>query len=154
MMERKPSQKPPFTGRHMFAILFVGFGIVAAVNFYMASLATGGFHGIVVENSYVASQKFNDWLDEAEEMRALGWQVEAGRDEAGHVVLATSEVPEGATITAELRRPLGEHEFADLTFVSTGAGEYRSAASVADGRWTMRLFIEAQGKKWAEESEL
>ncbi len=55
--------KGSFTGKHMLGVMIAGFGIVAAVNFYMASLAVGGFHGIVVENSYVASQKFNDWID-------------------------------------------------------------------------------------------
>ena len=55
----------PFTGRHMFATLVVFFGIVIAVNFTMASYATTTFGGLVVENSYVASQKFNRWLDEA-----------------------------------------------------------------------------------------
>ena len=35
----------PFTGKHMAAILVGGFAIVIAVNFYMASLAVGGFGG-------------------------------------------------------------------------------------------------------------
>ena len=45
-----------FTGKHMATILVLGFGVVVAVNFTMASLATNGFSGVVVENSYVASQ--------------------------------------------------------------------------------------------------
>lgn len=146
--------KKPFTGKHMAVILVAGFGVVAAVNFYMASLAVGGFHGIVVENSYVASQHFNDWLEDAEEARALGWEAEAVRDEEGYVTLTTTEVPESAIVTAELRRPLGEHEFATLGFGSIGDGRYRSTQPVAEGRWTMRLFIEAGARKWAGESEL
>ena len=146
--------RKPFTGRHMAAILVGGFGIVATVNFYMASLATGGFHGIVVDNSYVASQQFNSWLEQAEEARALGWTAEATRDEAGHVVIATDGVPAGVTMTAELRRPLGEREYADLTFTPLSDGQFRSSEPVSDGRWTMRLFIEAGGKSWAEESEI
>lgn len=146
--------KKPFTGKHMAVILVAGFCVVAAVNFYMASLAVGGFHGIVVENSYVASQHFNDWLEDAEEARALGWEAEAVRDEEGFVVVTTSGVPESAIVTADLRRPLGEHEFAKLGFGSIGDGRYRSTQPVAEGRWTMRLFIEAGGRKWAGESEL
>jgi len=144
----------PFTGKHMAAILVAGFGVVMVVNFYMASLAVGGFHGIVVENSYVASQKFNDWLGEAEEARALGWEVEAAREETGHVVITTAKVPEGALVNAELRRPLGTREYASLTFGPLGDGRFRSTEPVAEGRWTMRLFIEAGDKTWAEESEL
>jgi nitrogen fixation protein FixH len=152
MMASKP--RKPFTGKHMAAILVAGFGIVAVVNFYMASLAVGGFHGIVVENSYVASQHFNDWLEEAEEARALGWTAEATRDEAGFITVTTAQVPESAIVTAELRRPLGEREYATLGFGALGDGRYRSTEPVAAGRWTMRLFIEAGGREWAGESEL
>lgn len=148
------TQNKPFTGKHMAAILVAGFSVVAVVNFYMASLAVGGFHGIVVENSYVASQHFNAWLKEAEEARALGWVAEAERDETGFVVVTTTDVPESAIVTAELRRPLGEREYATLGFGSMGEGRYRSTQPIGDGRWTMRLFIEAGGRKWAEESEL
>ena len=146
--------KQQFDGKHMAAILVAGFGIVAVVNFYMASLAAGGFHGVVVENSYVASQKFNDWLVEAEEARSLGWEVEHSRDEAGHVIVHTVAVPERAQISANLRRPIGEREYADLTFARVGDDLYRSNERVENGRWTMRLYIEAGGQKWADESEL
>lgn len=143
-----------FTGRHMAAVLVGGFGIVVAVNFYMASLAAGGFHGVVVENSYVASQNFNDWLAEAEAEKALGWTAEAARDAAGYVTVRSEGVPPGAVVTASLRRPLGEHEFAELAFEPLGEGAYRSTTPVAHGRWTMRLHIEAGGHRWAQESGL
>ena len=56
----------PFTGRHMAMILVAFFGVVIVVNLIMARYASSTFGGIVVENSYVASQEFNKWLDEAE----------------------------------------------------------------------------------------
>ncbi|QUL38002.1 FixH family protein [Erythrobacter sp. JK5] len=146
--------KGTFTGKHMLGVMVVGFGIVAVVNFTMASLAVGGFHGIVVENSYVASQKFNTWLAEAEAERALGWQADAERDAAGHVVVRPEGVPTGATVTAELRRPLGEREYADLTFAPLADGTYRSTEAVSAGRWTMRLAIAAGGDSWSAESDL
>lgn len=148
------AQSGKFTGKHMVAIFVFGFGIVAAVNFYMASLATGGFHGIVVENSYVASQKFNGWLEEAEQARQLGWEASAARDEDGFVELTTNAVPANAIITAELRRPLGEREYASLRFGSLGDGTWRSVGPIAAGRWIVRLRIEAAGEVWSEESEL
>lgn len=143
-----------FTGRHMAAIFIGGFGIVAAVNFYMASLATSGFHGIVVENSYVASQKFNDWLDNAEKMRALGWEANITRGEDGHAVVKASGVPADAVISAELRRPIGEKDFASLTFVQTAGGEFRSNEPLGEGRWTARLTITEGENVWVEETPL
>jgi hypothetical protein len=55
----------PFTGRHMAMIMIAFFGVVIAVNVLMARFAVSTFGGVVVENSYVASQHFNRWLDEA-----------------------------------------------------------------------------------------
>ncbi|MEL6877758.1 MAG: FixH family protein [Pseudomonadota bacterium] len=152
-MSDKPA-KGEFTGRHMAMVMIGGFGIVAAVNFTMATYAAGGFHGVVVENSYVASQKFNGWLEEAEASKALGWDAQLSRDADGHLIAATSNVPEGAVMSAELRRPLGEHEFASLTFARRADGTFRSTQALAPGRWTARLSIEAGADRWTSEQSL
>ena len=61
-----------FTGWHMTGILVAFFGVVVSVNVFMAQAAISTFDGTVVDNSYVASQKFNGWLDKAEAQKALG----------------------------------------------------------------------------------
>jgi len=66
-----------FTGWHMTGIVVALFGVVIAVNVLMASYAIGTFGGTVVDNSYVASQRFNSWLAEARTQRDLGWNVDA-----------------------------------------------------------------------------
>lgn len=142
------------TGRRVAMIFIAGFGIVAAVNFYMASLAVGGFHGVVVKNSYVASQKFNGWLAAAKVSKALGWQVSAARDKTGYVTITTQNVPEGAVVSADLRRPIGEHAFASLDFVPVADGTFVSISPVDTGRWTMRLTITSGDDTWMSESEL
>ena len=152
MQDRQTAKR--FTGRHMAAILVGGFGIVVAVNFTMASYATGGFHGVVVENSYVASQEFNTWLDKAEADRALGWDARLSRDDSGHVLALVQNVPSDADLSAELRRPIGEKQFASLSFERLSDGTYRSTEPVSDGRWIARLYIEAGDDQWAQESEL
>ena len=110
--------KSEFTGRHMTAVLVGSFGIVVAVNLAMATLATRGFGGVVVENSYVASQKYNGWLDQARKQQALGWSVQVKRQRSGTIALALHGVPDGATVTAQLRRPLGEAEMTELAFAA------------------------------------
>jgi nitrogen fixation protein FixH len=150
----QPSRAKPFTGRHMAIIMVTGFGIVMAVNFTMAAFAIGGFHGVVVENSYVASQQFNGWLEDAEKSRALGWQVSPRRAPDGHVVLTATGVPERAVFSAALRRPLGDKSFAELTFRPSGEGTWRSDQPIESGRWLIRLAAEADSRVWAEESEI
>lgn len=143
-----------FTGRHMALAMVSGFGIVAAVNFYMASRAVGGFHGVTVENTYVASQKFNGWMEEAKKDQALGWGAGLSRDGQGHIRVHTQGVPEQAVLTAELRRPIGMKEFASLTFMRDPGGNYRSTETVGDGRWTVRLTIHTDNERWDSEGEI
>jgi nitrogen fixation protein FixH len=144
----------PFTGRHMAAIFVAGFGIVIAVNLFMASHAVGSFHGTVVDNSYVASQKYNGWIAKAEASKALAWQVIPERRADGRVVLETLGLPEGAVISAEAERPLGERETLALTFAPEGQGRWLSTEPLADGRWRLRMAIRAPGGEWAGEAEL
>lgn len=143
--------KSEFTGRHMTAVLLGGFGIVIAVNLSMATLATRGFGGVVVENSYVASQKYNIWLDEARRQQALGWNLDVERQADGRLELTLQGVPADAAITAQLRRPLGQPDMTELAFVPAGADRLVSTTPLAPGRWTARITIVAGGDRLASE---
>lgn len=143
--------KREFTGRDMAMILVGGFAIVIAVNLLMATLATRGFGGVVVQNSYVASQKFNQWLETAREQEGLGWSADIRRQDDGRLAIATGGVPAGALVTARLRRPLGEPESRDLAFAATGDGAYIAADPIPDGRWIARVTIESGADRWTDE---
>jgi nitrogen fixation protein FixH len=148
------SPRANFTGKHMALVFVGGFGIVIAVNLVMASFAVGSFHGTVVDNSYVASQNYNDWLAKADASRQLGWEVQASQRADGRVVLDTAGVPAAAKVAAEAERPLGAREATHLTFAPAGEGRWISDKVLADGRWQMRIAIEAQQGTWAGESTL
>ena len=143
-----------FTGRDMLMVLVAGFGIVVAVNFYMAGQASNIFSGVVVKNSYHASQKFNDWLSEAERGRELGWQADLARSEDGYLHIQTNGVPANALVEAELRRPLGDHETVRLKFAQLDETRYRSDLELDEGRWIARVKISGGGNNWAFESEI
>lgn len=144
-----------FTGRHITVILVAFFGVVIAVNVLMARLATSTFGGVTVENSYVASQHFNRWLDEADAERALGWKATAVRAPDGRLVVQLTGVPAGtATVTAVARHPLGRLPDQALQFAATGGGSFLSTSALPEGRWTVRLEVQAGGRQWRTESEL
>jgi nitrogen fixation protein FixH len=139
-----------FTGRHMFAIFVVFFGIVIAVNFWVARIALHSFSGVVVENSYVASQEFNGWLKDARTEQALGWSATVGRDSVGRLVVETAGMPENAKLTALLRRPLGTPD--DRTEALSLVGPHRYQSKELDpGRWLVRIEADANGQHWARE---
>ena len=142
-----------FTGRKMATILVAGFGVVIAVNFTMAAIASGSFSGVVVENSYVASQKFNGWLEEAEKAKALGWMAQPARD-GDRLTLAIANVPEHARISAEIRRPLGQPDTRTLSFSNGANGRLVSQEELPSGRWIVRVFIEAGQDRWSSEDRI
>jgi len=134
--------RPAFTGRHMAAILVSFFGVVIAVNLTMAYFASATFGGLVVDNSYVASQKFNGWLEKAREEAALGWTLDAARgaDDRLAVSLTSAGAPlDDALITAHARHPLGRLPERDLTFRPLGNGHYESLEPLQAGRWIVHL---------------
>lgn len=142
-----------FTGWHMTALLIGFFALVIAVNFGMAWTATRGFGGVVVENSYIASQDYNRWIDEQRREDALGWKAVVSRDEEGRLVVATQGIPADAVIVAYLRRPLGPPEDRTVALVRIGPDHLRSERAES-GRWIVRLEADAGGKRWSHEVRL
>jgi len=143
-----------FTGRHMLVAMIGGFAIIISVNFFMASLAIRGFGGVIVENTYVASQKFNDWLAEARRQDALGWNARLVRTPDGYLVIKTESVPDMALASADIRRPLGELEPGKLALTRQSDGSFRSETPLAEGRWIVRLEITSSGESWRKEYQL
>lgn len=149
-----PSSGRPFTGRHMAAILIGFFAVVISVNVTMARLASATFGGVVVENSYVASQHFNRWLDEAAAEKALGWQADLARASDGRVVL-TLAGPQTAQVTAVARHPLGHLPDVALHFAPTGPDRFVSREKLPAGRWRVRLEARAgPAQIWRSEGEV
>ena len=136
--------KRGFTGRHMLAVMLGFFGVVIAVNITMAVLATRTFGGTVVDNSYVASQRFNRWLAEGRAQERLGWNAQLGLDEHRHVRVALSDrigALGGAEVAAIARHPLGRQGDVTLRFRPDGAGLYLSDRPLPAGRWQVHLEV-------------
>jgi len=133
------AQPKEFTGRKMLLIMITFFGVIIAVNGYMAFSAVSTFPGLEVDNSYVASQQFNE---RASAQRALGWESEIAYDE-GELVLQLQDangVVLPGNIVAKIGRPTFAGEDIELTFRLVGE-EYRAEAALTPGPW--RLFLDA-----------
>ena len=127
-----------FSGRHMTAILIAFFGVIIAVNFTMAMFATRTFGGVVVENSYVASQKYNGWLDAARKQDKLGWTIEPRLDEQRRVTVSVNVA--GIEVSGFARHPLGREADVPLTFA-----DRRSVQKLPQGRWVVHLLVRRGG---------
>ena len=133
--------KKRFTGWHFTAIMVGGFAIVVAVNLFMASQAVGSFGGVVVENSYVASQNYNKWLAEARAQDQLSWTAQVTRNGDGQLEVAIGGAPANTQAAVELRRPLGKEEALHWQLVPQGDGRFVSADRLPEGRWLVRLTL-------------
>lgn len=131
----------PFTGRHMLAVVLMFFGTIIGVNIVMVISATGTFPGLVVKNSYIASQNYNRTLAEARAQERAGWHMEL--DEEGGVLRLRLADRDGIplhrlTVTAEAGRPSTTGEDRTVVLVEDGAG-YRAAEALPAGAWEIAI---------------
>ncbi|WP_431470593.1 FixH family protein [Sphingosinithalassobacter sp. LHW66-3] len=132
-----------FTGWHMLAAMIGFFGVIIGVNVTMATFATRTFGGVVVKNSYVASQKFNGWLADARAQERLGWSTRVQVIDRRLVVIADAAGPlAGATMRATATHPLGRLPEVPLTFHEAEPGRYVANTRLPVGRWRLRLGVE------------
>ena len=129
------------TGRHVLLIAVAFFGVIIAVNLYMASVAVEGFSGLVVKNSYVASQ---GWDADRKKQMEQGWKVSvstAGNGMAARFEDRDGRALDGLIVTAVIGRPANENQDRTVT-LSPRAGEpgvYALAEPLGKGVWRAAL---------------
>ncbi|WP_373490376.1 FixH family protein [Parasphingorhabdus sp.] len=149
MTEKKPVVKK-FTGYHAAMIIVAFFAVVVSVNMVMARFALSTFGGTVVDNSYVASQKYNQWLEQARDQQAYGWTVSPAVRSGKGVILTLAEADgaalQGASVVAVAEHPVGRAEPFDVSFSEVRPGVYQSVEPLAAGRWKLKLVISRADK--------
>ncbi len=132
-----------FTGKHALAVFVAAFGVIIAVNLVLAYSAVKTFPGLEVKNSYVASQEFNERL---QEQQALGWEIQAELT-GGLLVLHITDQTGAPVEVAELQAVVGrathvKDDFApDFTFDGIA---YSTPAALGKGNWNIRLVAKAK----------
>ncbi|TRL39062.1 FixH family protein [Rhizobium straminoryzae] len=139
-----------FTGWHMLAVVCLFFGTIISVNFYMAYQAVHSWSGLVVDNTYVASQQFNGKVAEAKALNASGISGTLTArdgliryvisDEAGQPVFADQ-------VTAIFKRPVGDHQDFEVALTDVGKGAYEVSHPVAQGYWIADVSAFKDGKR-------
>jgi len=137
----------PLNGWHVLGIVGLFFGTIIGVNIVMAAYATGTFPGLVVHNSYVASQGYNDLLADSREQARRGWTAELS--EIGgilHLRMADSmDAPlAGLRVAARVGRPASSRDDRMLDFTPTADG-YASTEPLEAGRWVIELEVYSGG---------
>jgi nitrogen fixation protein FixH len=137
-MNEARASKGEFTGKHMALLAISFFGVIIAVNVGMAVVSSTSWTGLVVENSYVASQEFEEKRIAHDKQLAAGWQSDFTyapgiaqlivRDGAGNPV-------DLGPVSLLINRPVGGHDDANLTPARAADGSYSAAVTLGDGVW-------------------
>ncbi|MEE9376237.1 MAG: FixH family protein [Rhizobiaceae bacterium] len=144
---KKASQKKQFrfTGWHMMAIMVAFFGTIIAVNLTMAILASRTWTGLVVKNSYVASQQFNRDLEAAKVQNAKGWQSQLSYKN-GEIRLRLKDKSGGLLTLDEanifIGRPAFEQQDQQLPLALKADGVHFVKIEMDSGDW----FVKIKGK--------
>ncbi|MCO5070161.1 MAG: FixH family protein [Rhizobiaceae bacterium] len=143
---RTRQEPAPFTGLHMLLVMIAFFGVIIGVNVTMAMFARSSWTGLVVENSYVASQEFNSKMAETRNQAALGWKsvlsVREGR--ASYTLHNQNDRPVRlGSVTLKFMRPVDDREDKVVPLEAGTDGVYSSGWTVADGVWLVEVHAEA-----------
>lgn len=125
-------------GWHVLGIFVGAFGLIIAVNVYMATKAVSTFPGLEVDNTYVFSQEFDARVAD---QKRLGWVVEA-EDDAGWLRIAITD-PAGAPVrakemTAVIGRPTDSTDDVTPQFAFDGTA-YEAPLDLGAGKWIVRF---------------
>jgi nitrogen fixation protein FixH len=138
------------TGRKVLIIAVSSFGVILAANLTLAFNAVSTFPGLEVDNSFVASQNFNQ---ELAEQLALGWDVKATHRE-GELALAITDPAGNPVQVAHLDAVLGAatHVRDDLVpDFRFSEGAYRAPVEIGKGNWNIRLHaVAADGTEFRQ----
>ena len=139
-----------FTGWHMAAITISFFAVIIAVNLTLAFFASSSWTGLVVANSYVASQSFNRDAQIARQQQALGWQMDltVNRSLTKIAILDRDGLPmAGLNVRAVLQRPTDEAGDRVLKLREAGVGIYVADAAIGGGVWVADITAEGPARK-------
>lgn len=131
-----------FTGKHMIILMALFFGTVISVNFFMAWNAVNSWSGIVVPNTYVASQQFNEKVAQQRAIAASG--VSGKLVVEGGLISFTISHPEtgpvdAETVTATFRRPVGETQDFTVALPRSAPGLYTASHEMKPGQWIAEI---------------
>ena len=146
MSETHSRRSGEFTGVHMALMLVAFFFVIIAVNLTMAFFASSSWTGLVVKNTYVASQEFNHKAEVGRAQAALGWNaaLDIGDGRIAYRLTRKGGSPvHAAHATTTLRRPVTDTQDRTLELLPDAAGTLIAETQIADGSWIIEIDTQA-----------
>jgi nitrogen fixation protein FixH len=143
------------TGKHVLIGTVSAFGVIIAVNLFMAYQAISTFPGVEAKNTYYASQNFEA---SRKAQSALGWDVtEAYQD--GQLTVRIVETASGLPgAVADLQVLIGratEAQGDQLPVFVRDGGAFVAPVDLGPGKWVLRIeAVAADGTLFRQQRQL
>jgi nitrogen fixation protein FixH len=136
----------PFTGWHMLALTCSFLGVIIAVNGLLAYKAVSTFPGLEVNDSYVASQTFDQ---EKAAQQALHWHIKQGYDRAANQLRLDFTDVSGKPVTLRdidvlIGRPTDAAQDQHPKMTQRADGSYVAPSVLPLGKWMLQITAHAQ----------
>jgi nitrogen fixation protein FixH len=136
-----------FTGRRMAVIMVAFFAVVVSVNVGLAVMAGRSWTGLVVANSYVASQHFDEVTAKLETSAAMDvhpeLSYENGRIRLSLHAASGAGVPVRSAVI-KIGRPSHEREDRRLAMACNGSSECSVDTDLGAGLWAGEVEAELE----------
>ncbi|WP_027489144.1 FixH family protein [Allorhizobium undicola] len=138
-----------FTGWHMLLTICSFFGVIIAVNFTMAWYASHSWSGIVVENTYVASQQFNETTAEIRAILDSGVTGKMAVQQG--IITYDLQIPGKGPVNADkvvanFKRPVGTAQDFSIELRPEAPGHFVGAHPAGPGHWIYEVVATDHGK--------
>jgi nitrogen fixation protein FixH len=136
-------------------IFVAGFGVVAAVNGTMMSLAIGSFSGLYTAQARQRGVHYNDVIAEQARRDALGWKIETSWNPDGRTLevaarMASGEPLPAASASIELVRPAERRAPLPAALVAREPGRWIATLDLpAYGVWDVDVVVSSGGDRYA-----
>ncbi len=141
-------QTRPFTGRHMLIIMVSFFAVVFAANMSLVYYANHSWTGLVVQNSYVASQEFNATTQKLEQAAADVHVVLKYQHDKLEITLhdTNGNAANVKNVVIMLGRPSHESEDKSIKLSASGNGIFVANIILANGQWSGTVTADIAGR--------
>lgn len=133
-----------FTGWHMLGVMGAFFGVIISVNMVLAYQANMTWTGLVVKNSYVASQHFQEESEARRDQLALGWNARTDyRNGVFEIELKDRAGKAVSNVQAEVKlgRPAHEKDDRNMILSESAKGRYSGDTDLASGIWQADITV-------------
>jgi nitrogen fixation protein FixH len=145
----------PITGRFVLVAFVAFFGVIAAVNAVMMTLAIRTMPGLDVRNGYVASQAMNGELDAMRKQAERGWTADVTLAlKAGHAEVSVRFADQagapvaGLKVAARLAHPALTRADHSVTLIEIRPGQYvADVPNARPGGWMLVVEANRNGER-------